>query len=286
MPTDKIKALLTEREVLDCFEKLIKSAETLFIAQALVTTSGLALIRKPLEKFLSGGGSIDIVIGFDLPTSPDAVDELLDYRERYPKHFRVLRYESKRFFHPKFVLFGGKRKQSAMLGSSNLTKGGFSVNEEANLFVSVAAIVKNLRSHFETWFTDTHAKPISKGWLADYRKLWKERSAIRNQEKVLQKKVHKIKVHTSEVPARIEGKRFCFTGGIPDYPRKKLYPLIEHLGGIVVKNADRLQGADCLVHAGMRDDRTTKKLRIARKLGVPIMKQDDFLVLLPKGRSG
>jgi HKD family nuclease len=281
-----MKALLYESEVKDTFLKELKSAKRITMAEALITVSGFDLI---IEQFLERGGAGQVLIGFDLATHPDAVDALLKLQELYPKRWEVCRFESpsKTIFHPKFILFHSQQgKQTAILGSANLTGGGWGRNHEANAFLTENAIINGLKNYFEELFIGAYAHKITERWMLDYRKIWIKRLHLRLKEDAIRREVRNINWQRKEGPSRIKGHRFCFTGKIWHYPRRKLYPDVKKLKGVVVTQARSIHTADCLVHAEvLGQSGTTKKLKRARKLKIPIMAEDRFLKLMDKERK-
>jgi len=69
-------------EVLERFVKEIKSARSISIAEALITSSGLDLVRRDIAAFLQRGGSARVLVGFDLPTDPKA---FVAFQKLYPE---------------------------------------------------------------------------------------------------------------------------------------------------------------------------------------------------------
>ena len=107
--------------------------------------------------------------------------------------------------------------------------------------------------------------------------------------KKLSQKVRKIDETASAgkpIPRRIAGHSFAFTGKIPGWPRlKKLYPIIRRLGGRAERRVSGIKSAECLVHGDIMGGRgSTRKLREARRLGVEVINQEQFLKILNRGR--
>jgi NAD-dependent DNA ligase len=87
------------------------------------------------------------------------------------------------------------------------------------------------------------------------------------------------------LPKRINGHKFAFTGGIPDWPRERvLYPYVKGLGGEIVR-AETIAKADCLVQAEKGNGETTRKLRGAARFGVPVITEDGFWRIVSREKA-
>lgn len=103
-------------------------------AVAYMRNSGLGTIYEDLQAFRVKGGEISVIAGIDQKnTSWQALSNLLPITEAslYVHHVTGL-YET---FHPKVYIFGRERGgiEKIIVGSSNLTAGGFYKNVEANI---------------------------------------------------------------------------------------------------------------------------------------------------------
>ena len=103
-------------------------------AVAYMRNSGLGTIYEDLQAFKRNGGEISVIAGIDQKnTSYQALSNLLPIAEAnlYVHHVTDL-YET---FHPKVYIFGKERDDigKIIVGSSNLTAGGFYKNVEANI---------------------------------------------------------------------------------------------------------------------------------------------------------
>jgi hypothetical protein len=106
-----------------------------------------------------------------------------DFLEKWQNqpNFRVIR-DTDEIFHPKLYLFWMPKSVVLLVGSSNLTDGGFEKNQEANVLLSsgtptgaLAAGVDDICRHFQSG-----APPQGPGWsswLSAYRKSWARRRA-------------------------------------------------------------------------------------------------------------
>jgi hypothetical protein len=96
-------------------------------------------------------------------------------------NFRVIRGKDD-IFHPKLYCFWFPGYPTLLVGSSNLTAGGFEKNQEANVLLrgktakgALAAGIDAILRHY-----DSGTPPLGPGWrtwLSAYRKTWKKRQA-------------------------------------------------------------------------------------------------------------
>lgn len=126
----------------DVLNEAILNANSLRFAVAFAKYSGFQLIKTSLDDFISKSGKAIFLIGLDFnSTDPIVLRELLSYQEK-TKSFEFLCYRGSGIsevstYHPKLYLFNwGKNQQTAIVGSSNLTRGGLQSNVEANLLIS------------------------------------------------------------------------------------------------------------------------------------------------------
>ena len=286
-----IEPLLYERQLVTRIQKELGSAREFKIATAMVSQAGMKWLSQSLERCMDKGGNGRILIGVDLPSDPNAIEELDDRAAEYPgqlklKYFRPLK---NRIFHPKLFLFTKSNgRVSAIIGSSNLTGGGLAENYEANILVQSGAITDELVEYFDEHFEGAYSSDVTSEWIADYRREWLKRKKLIERLRKLREKTQvaaRRKVRNLHLPKRIKGYHIAFTGGIPDWPRKKLYPFVERLGGHIVE-AERISNANYLIHAEMMNGRkSTRKLRGAHHFKIPIITEEEFWSLVSKEKS-
>lgn len=106
------------------------------LAVAFAKNSGVGRIFNDLTQFTNNGGSTEAIIGIDQSvTSYQALvnlksfagDKLFIHKDKNP-------YIT---FHPKLYLFGNRDIEKVIIGSSNLTAGGFYLNFEANVGITL-----------------------------------------------------------------------------------------------------------------------------------------------------
>jgi len=126
----------------DVLNEQIQNSNKIRFAVAFAKNSGYQLIKDSLDDFFSKSGLAIFLIGLDFSsTEPNVLRDLFFYQER-SKSFELLCYRGGgtnevSTYHPKMYLFNGRTKDhSAIVGSSNLTRGGLQTNVEANILIS------------------------------------------------------------------------------------------------------------------------------------------------------
>ncbi len=105
-------------------------------AVAYARNSGISRIYNELANFSNNGGKTSIIAGIDQNnTSYQALVNLKTFAKEnlfihHDKNFDIT-------FHPKVYLFGNKEIEKVIIGSSNFTAGGFFLNYEANIGVTL-----------------------------------------------------------------------------------------------------------------------------------------------------
>lgn len=278
-----MKALQAEGDLVGQFKAELARASEFCFGMALVTKSGLDLIRSSIDLCLERGGRGRVLFGVDLPTEPAAIEALCEIKAQYKRNFELRRFQpGKRFFHPKFAIFSGKTgAHTAIIGSSNLTGEGLSANYETNVLVDDRRVARQFFDYFEEHFQGAHAKAVDRFWLDQYRHLWTERKNAERRQRRLREKARTLGKSPANIPRRLRGHVFAFTGAIADWPRdSKLYPYVLKRGGHIARSADSMAGAECLVHGDILGGRkTTKKLAAARERNIPIITEEQFFRL-------
>jgi len=117
--------------------------------------SGLTLIAKALERFLKRDGKVDLLFGFDNGvTTPDALHYAYSLREQFGTAVfaGAIRWNyNNSLFHPKSLDFETKTQRCVIVGSANLTKGGFLANHELCVQVSMSASSPEIAAFEATW---------------------------------------------------------------------------------------------------------------------------------------
>ena len=138
------------------FEQLASKSKRLQLAAPYFTYSDILLDA------LKGGSSLELLIGLNAATHPDALAAVMQHRRV------TVRYYTGRF-HAKLYVFD----EAALVGSANLTSAGFEGNREIVAWFSESddeSEVDQARVIFETlWET---ARTLSSGTLVEFRQAW------------------------------------------------------------------------------------------------------------------
>jgi len=150
-------------------EKLLKRTERLECLVAFAKTSALGGFLKPLRKALERGLKARFAIGLDFYlTEPEALRQLFALTE---KHALVLYLSNASdTFHPKVYAFQHGKQCSVIVGSANLTHGGFYGNYEASALVDDAsgALMVSVTQHFDALVADGILVPATKPRIDAY----------------------------------------------------------------------------------------------------------------------
>ncbi len=109
-------------------------------AVAFLKYSGIRIIEPWLDEFLQRQGNLEFLVGLDFYTTEGkALRFLLDKQQTSSGRCRLFCFSAPEdrveTYHPKLYLFKERRKIRAIIGSSNLTKGGLRDNVEINVVV-------------------------------------------------------------------------------------------------------------------------------------------------------
>jgi hypothetical protein len=173
--TDTVK-LIGAPKGFDLLAELTQATQ-ISIAMAFAHQSGWNLLRQSVK---SSGTDVRLVAGASFFQTEPAV--LRDWAELFSSDARLYTGNSCTF-HPKVIVVDGVRP-FAIVGSSNLSRGGLMSNVECCVYVKLTSSLKELAS----WFDDVHgaAIPVSIA-LGDYEAKWKANRkstrALENKQK-------------------------------------------------------------------------------------------------------
>ena len=179
------------------FKSLIRKADEICIAVAMISDYGLDLFDDRDEACL-----FEVLVGFDLPTQPSALQKLID-NGVVSKIYDV----KNQFFHPKLYLFRINEDWTAFLGSGNCTKGGLSSNIELSFKIEDPDAVQELLDWYQTYFN--LGSTLTQKWLNEYKVFYAERS---DKEEELKSITKKFKKATGVTKGSVKLNEYDFTG--------------------------------------------------------------------------
>jgi len=117
-------------------KRMVKNSGDLTIAVAFLKMSGLKIIRKDIQSIVDSGIKITFIAGLNFyQTEPNALLELLTFIKRN-KNFKLYICSNKnKTFHPKLYLSEKNKSFIAIIGSANMTNGGFDDNFELSSII-------------------------------------------------------------------------------------------------------------------------------------------------------
>lgn len=132
----------------------IEANEDIRIAVAYISRYGLSIVEEALEKAIKNGNRVEFLVGLDMRvTEPAALSHLYGFSSENPE-FYLYCYATDiptEIFHPKLYLFKTANSFKAIVGSSNLTKGGLKSNIEVNVFMSTDGPIELMSDLYETY---------------------------------------------------------------------------------------------------------------------------------------
>jgi hypothetical protein len=168
----EVRVLTSSRQLQSALAEVMNWADCYWLAYAWASGADA-----PHMKALDLNKLALAVVGVDgCNTEPEAITMLHDTGK-----LRIME-PGGALFHPKLLVAQGPDGWRALVGSSNLTGGGFKVNIEANVLIAdaVGGEVERLRKFIEGHWKQA-AKPTSE-WLTDYEVKWQERQRQRQAE--------------------------------------------------------------------------------------------------------
>lgn len=117
--------------------ELLADADKMDCMVAFARTSSLNCLMKALEQALSKGMKTRFAVGLSLyVTDPSALRQLMALSERHGPNFELYLSNCNKTFHPKVYAFTSGSHYSLVIGSANLTEGGFHSNHEASVLIT------------------------------------------------------------------------------------------------------------------------------------------------------
>lgn len=147
----------------------IESAEEIYIAVALMDEYGLSMIKNT-----SKDCKVSLLLGIDLPTSSDVLEELLEL----PFETNIY-IDKQKFFHSKMYLFKTTDSYIGFVGSGNFTKAGLSENIELAWRIENQEECSSLKDWFDKIKSDSI--PLNKDFLKKYKNITREKDNVEIQ---------------------------------------------------------------------------------------------------------
>ncbi len=118
----------------------IKAATRIVIHVAFLKSSGLVFLESAIRKAIEDGTMIEIVVGLDsYITEPKALRTIYDMVANRENATLLLAKQDKAMFHPKLYYWEKDGRATALVGSANLTSGGFKANLELSVMTEAEA---------------------------------------------------------------------------------------------------------------------------------------------------
>lgn len=168
-------------KMIDKLNQSIGESHRIRFAVAFAKISGFSLIKDSLNGFFKKSGTAIFLLGLDFSsTDPQVLRDLFAYQES-SNLCELLCYRGNQqettSYHPKIYLFDGVNDQNiAIIGSSNLTRGGLVSNIEANVMISSfgeSEIISDLSDTFLRLRLDKDRVIPNIGFIEKYEELYK-----------------------------------------------------------------------------------------------------------------
>lgn len=199
-------------KLIDVLHSSFKNVTELKFSVAFLKSSGLDLIKSDLKNILKNKAQVEFLVGLDFRiTDPNSLFELKSFQKSYNNLRFFCFSEPNRYpfhiFHPKLYLIRNKTGQfTAIVGSSNLTRGGLADNVELNIVFkgngAESEILQLLNFYLRMRLQETVFEP-SMEYLDGYNKVYQtvlkqHDQAFRKQE--TKKEIKKLKEIEENLP--------------------------------------------------------------------------------------
>jgi HKD family nuclease len=130
-------SVITNGETEDHFrsiDRLLDTTRSFDCVVAFAKMSGFIRIKSKIESRLNEGMKARFFVGLDFfQSEPDLLDALLQLKDKFQIAVFVSNQKRARTFHPKIYRFDQENQVSLIIGSANLTDGGFSRHHEISV---------------------------------------------------------------------------------------------------------------------------------------------------------
>jgi hypothetical protein len=162
---------------------MVGSSKVIWVAAPYVTATD------ELQEAQKAGKEIRLIVGLNDCTSPNALRQVHDLASFGIRYFT-------RRFHAKLYVFDDE----AIVGSSNLTQGGLSLNREANICIDSDDDLDELRELFSELWEDAQVLTTEK--LAAFEKAWSGKRGAQDPDPWIEDSVGKSEPQSSSVASR------------------------------------------------------------------------------------
>ncbi|SDD33962.1 HKD family nuclease [Algoriphagus faecimaris] len=160
----------------------LKKAREIWVAVAMVSNKGLEFLTKAATD-----AKVNIVVGVDLPTPTDVLQELFRL-EKTSNTWKVW-LKDKGYFHPKvYIVKFSNGKYAAYVGSGNLTGGGLQEHHEVAVRTTDQKACATLINIFHEYCKPGESIKLTPEWLEEYKANfvlksdWIRKSESQNEE--------------------------------------------------------------------------------------------------------
>ncbi len=171
-----------DASVLSALLEAMEQSSDLRLGVAFASRQGVEMIADDVTARLETGASVEFLVGLDmLWTEPQALELLNGLARTHPKNAFLYCYvPSPRgsIFHPKLYLMRNQDSATAIVGSSNLTRGGLKANVEVNALIRASVADDFVTDAYNTYlrlkFDPRRVRPDDE-LLRLYGELWEAR---------------------------------------------------------------------------------------------------------------
>ena len=184
-------------KVLSSLVRELDSCETFMFSVAFITMSGITLILEKLRELEERGVKGKILTTNYLNFSePRALKKLLEFSNLEVKVFTLEN------FHTKGYIFRKKDIYTFIVGSSNLTQTALASNKEWNIKATSlenGELVQDTLDEFNSMWEQSET--LTENWISEYELAYKEQKKIRNVQKLVKVRKHKLVPNKMQVEA-------------------------------------------------------------------------------------
>jgi HKD family nuclease len=183
--------------------ELLSQSTHFEFAVAFVKMSGIGLIEDAIVSRLKEGMTARFVIGLDFyQTDPDVLKRMLSWTKSYRIKAYISPVKSSYCFHPKMYVFQTPKRAFAIIGSSNVTSGGFTENWEAS-FILESADQSDAVDHITALIESDDVVPLTRKRYVEYSRQHAIAKALQLANKREVSRLTQPGVNTFEVLARV-----------------------------------------------------------------------------------